>query len=205
MALFAGRWPLSGGREIAVCVNGNIKIMDSMRLFNDPSIRRRLHGLVGRLAGNTALQQDMMQEALLHLWQLEEKRPGQSQAWYLQGCRLHLQNYLRLGRSVDSGKHFAAGMPEVVDGDDSHGSEGQSDQLEANEEFWGQIHAHDLISVLSPWLTAVEKKVLNCLADGLSARETAKRLNLSHAWVNKQRGQIASLAVKLGIHPPGKR
>ena len=46
--------------------------------------------IVERLTRNAALNGDLMQEALIHLWRLEEQRPGQSQHWYLRGCRFHL-------------------------------------------------------------------------------------------------------------------
>ena len=32
-----------------------------------------------------------MQEALVQLWLLEERRSGQRQSWYLQSCKFHLQ------------------------------------------------------------------------------------------------------------------
>lgn len=176
--------------------------MESMQLFNDPSVCRRLQGLVRRLAGKTGWQDDMMQEALIHLWCEEEKHPGQSQSWYLQSCRYRLQNYLRAGRSVDSGNHFGATMREIVNGD---GLEESSDQLAASGAVWDEMYTKDLISVLSPWLTPMEKKVLDCLSDGLSAREIAKRLTVSHTLVNKYRRRIADLAIKLGIVPLEKQ
>jgi len=175
--------------------------MYSLRLFNNPSIRRRLHGLVMRLGGDNGLHEDMMQEATIHMWRLEEKRPGQRQAWYLQACRYHLQNYLRAGRSVDSTRHFGARAP---DGANGHGLEGPLERFQASEEFIDDMNAKDLISVLSRWLTPVEKQVLDFLADGLSAREIAKRINTSHTRVIHHRRQIALLAVKFGVIPPPK-
>ena len=171
-------------------------------MFDNPNVRQRLHGLVKRLTANNGLHDDMMQEALIHLWQTGERRPGQRPAWYVQACRLHLQNYLRLGRSVDSRKHLVAGLPEAVDG---HDSDEVPHQLHTNGEFWDEVNARDLLSILSPWLTPVEKKVLDCLADGLSAREIAKRVSISHTKVITCRHQIVMLALKLGVTPLGKR
>src|SRR2546422_2650466 len=169
-------------------------------MFNNPNVRQRLHGLVKRLTANIGLHDDMMQEALIHLWQTGERRPGQRPAWYVQACRLHLQNYLRLGRSVDSGKHFVTGLREAMNG---HDSDEVPHQLHTNGEFWEEVNARDLLSILSPWLTPVEKKVLDCLADGLSAREIAKRLNVSHTRVINCRRQIVILALRSGIAPLG--
>jgi DNA-directed RNA polymerase specialized sigma24 family protein len=170
-------------------------------MFNNPNVRRRLQGLVQRLAANNGLHDDMMQEALIHLWQSGERHPGQRPAWYLQACRFHLQNYLRLGRSVDSGKHFLSGLPQPINGQDS---EEVPRELHTNGDFLDEVTARDLVSVLSRWLTMTEKQVLDCLADGLSAREIAKRLNISHTRVNSCRRHIGLLALKSGITPLGE-
>ena len=170
-------------------------------MFNNPDVRRRLQGLVNRLTANKGLHDDMMQEGLIHLWQSGERCPGQRSAWYLQACRFHLQNYLRRGRSVDSGKHFLCELPQTVNGQDS--DEVQR-ELHTDGDFWDEVNARDLVSVLSRWLTPREKQVLDCLADGLSAREIAKRLDLSHTWVITCRRRIVILALKSGITPLGK-
>src|SRR5580765_967359 len=71
----------------------------------DPSMVNILKGLVTRLTWNRSLQQDLLQEALVHLWLIETRRSGQTTSWYLQSCRFHLQHCLSSGRSVDSAKH----------------------------------------------------------------------------------------------------
>src|SRR6266446_2306124 len=64
-----------------------------------------LRQIVFKLTPDRALREDLTQEALVHLWLREKQQPGQTQSWYLQSCRFHLQNYLRNGRSVDSRRH----------------------------------------------------------------------------------------------------
>ena len=162
--------------------------------------QRRTHGIlrgvVRRLTQERTLQEDLIQEAIIHLWLRETERPGQSQSWYIQSCRFYLQNLLRKGRSVDSGKHRPT--PTLHDG---------SGEEEEQEEVNGGIHdtlfalvcARDLVSVLSKWLSPVEKQVLNLGVDGLSLREIAVRLGLSHTTVNKYRRNIARLASRLGL------
>src|SRR6266487_1235670 len=124
-------------------------------LIDDPRAWRIMRGIVARLTADSALHEDLLQEALAHLWHLEEARPGQRQAWYLQGCRFHLQNLLRAGRSMDASKHRWAqrfdSMPE---------NSGDVSSPQANGAFWEAIVAQDLIAVLSEWLTPKEKDAL---------------------------------------------
>src|SRR5882724_11470942 len=68
------------------------------------STRESLVRMVRRMTVNLALREDLLQEALIHLWLTEARRPSQTKSWYLQSCKYHLLHYLAAGRSVDSGK-----------------------------------------------------------------------------------------------------
>jgi hypothetical protein len=56
--------------------------------------------MVKKLTNNAALHDDLMQEALTHLWQEESRMPGQTQSWYIQSCKFHLQHYHIISRPV---------------------------------------------------------------------------------------------------------
>src|SRR5260370_7645471 len=71
------------------------------------STRDSLVRMVRRMTANLALREDLLQEALIHLWLTEARRPSQTKSWYLQSCKYHLLHYLASGRSVDSGKRRA--------------------------------------------------------------------------------------------------
>jgi DNA-directed RNA polymerase specialized sigma24 family protein len=137
-----------------------------------------------------------MQEAMVHLWRLELRTPGRKEVWYLQGCRFHLQNLVRQGRSVDSLKRF---QTPVLDYEE--GADGSVERSNTNGSVWEEISVNDLMAALSLWLTPQEKETLLYLMDGLSAREVARRLNVSHTIVNRHRCRIANLAVKMEIVP----
>lgn len=137
-----------------------------------------------------------MQEALVHLWHTEEQHPGKSEAWYLQSCRFHLQNCRRRGRSVDSTKHRWDQMEVGIE---------PAEPAEPNEDPWGQLMISEFVAELTRWLTPSEKDILLCLLEGLSARETARRLNVSHTLINRHRSQIAAMASKLEIPPSRSR
>jgi DNA-directed RNA polymerase specialized sigma24 family protein len=168
--------------------------------ISDPELQRLLHALVRHLEPAPGWHDDLMQEALLHCWCMHQQRPGQLPAWYVQGCRFHLLNYLRRGRSVDSTRHASLQMWPVSAGLDDD----TCLELPQGENVWHEISANDLIATLSLWLTQDEQAALHCLADGLSARETALRLNCSHTLVNRWRQRIATVAIHLGVESSAK-
>src|SRR5438132_877048 len=80
----------------------------SPMLVNDFRTVTTLRRIADSLASDASERDDLVQEALMHLWLMECRRPGQSISWYLQSCRFHLQHYLARGRSVDSKKRSAS-------------------------------------------------------------------------------------------------
>jgi RNA polymerase sigma factor (sigma-70 family) len=162
-------------------------------IFEQRNTRGVLRGVVRRLTTERALEEDLIQEAIIHLWLREKECPGQRPSWYVQSCRLHLQNLLRKGRSVDRGKRrHAASLPIEP---------GTEDDLEprVDDTLLSLVCARDLAAELGKWLTPVEKRILDLAHDGLSLREIAIRLGLSHTTVNKYRRNIAGLASRLSL------
>src|SRR5437867_1224868 len=96
-----------------------------------PSMKDLLLRMIGMITPNFALREDLLQEALIHLWRVGTRRPGQTRSWYLQSCKFHLTHYLASGRSVDSPKRGRGhsrlqddsappeAFPELVDPGDS--------------------------------------------------------------------------------------
>jgi RNA polymerase sigma factor (sigma-70 family) len=165
-------------------------------LIEDLETLEQLGKIVVRLTSNPALREDLMQEALIHLWQVQEQNPGQTKNWYAQNCRFHLLHYLALGRSVDSPKRRASQI-QPSDHDDDSGD--LLDRFEGSDTVLQDVSARDILSSLSKWLSPREMSILQWLAEGLGAREIAKRLGISHPMVIKHRRKIAALAEKLSI------
>jgi DNA-directed RNA polymerase specialized sigma24 family protein len=161
--------------------------------MDEPAMVNSLRRLVTRLTWNRSLQQDLLQEALIHLWLIETRRPGQTISWYLQSCRFHLQHYLSSGRSVDSAKR-RAGQVDPQDPLDTEETETSEDLL------FSEVSTRDLIELLSHHLSPPEKAVLDCLAEGLGPREIGRRLQISHTMARKHRFRIAELLTRLDSH-----
>jgi len=160
-------------------------------LIDEACSRETLRRIVGRLTSDPVLAEELVQEGLVHLWLLEERRPGQTRSWYLQNCKFHLQNYLKAGRSIDSRKREAGRMEFT----------GNELYDEDNSDAYDQLSARDILSVLADHLSPRDNEILKRLADGLGVREIADQLRISHPAVIKHRRRIAILAQQLGIPP----
>jgi DNA-directed RNA polymerase specialized sigma24 family protein len=148
------------------------------------------------MTANSALREDLLQEALIHLWLAETRRPGQTKSWYLQSCKYHLLHYLASGRSVDSAKR-RGGQLEV--GHDSEERDVLLDLSDHGDSVFTWVSARDIISLLTPQLLPRERAVLGCFADGLGPREIGRKLRMSHTMVIKHRRKIASLFHRLEV------
>ena len=166
--------------------------------LDEPSIKELLLRMVGKMTANFALRDDLLQEAFIHLWRMETRRPGQTKSWYLQSCKFHLSHYLASGCSVDSIKR-SRGHSRYDE--DSEEPAGFPEMVESDNSVMSQVIARDWISVLSPNLRPGELAVLHSLADGLGAREIARRLKMSHTMVLRCRGKIKSLLVRVERPP----
>ena len=158
------------------------------------STRDSLVRMVRRMTANLALREDLLQEALIHLWLTEARRPSQTRSWYLQSCKYHLLHYLASGRSVDSGKRRAGQLRPANDLDEW---DGVPEEADSGNSVLTWVSARDIISLLLPQLMPHEKAVLHCFADGLGPREIGRKLKMSHTMVIKHRRKIASLFHRL--------
>ena len=105
-----------------------------------------------RLTADRAWEEDLIQEAIIHLWLREKEHPGQTPSWYIQSCRLHLQNFLRKGRSIDGGNHrHAVSLPFM--------EEEQHPNLGVDDSLFSRVCARDLVYELCKWLVPAEKAI----------------------------------------------
>jgi RNA polymerase sigma factor (sigma-70 family) len=170
---------------------------------DDTETLGHLGRMVMRMAADTSLREDLMQEALIHLWQVQEHNPGQTKNWYVQNCRFHLLHYLATGRSVDSLKRRNC---QVQPRNPGEGAPDLLDTLESSVTLLEEVSARDIFFSLSKWLTEREIMILRWLAEGHGTREIARRLKISHPMVIKHRRKIAAIAQKLSIDPlPGRK
>jgi DNA-directed RNA polymerase specialized sigma24 family protein len=169
-----------------------------MLIFEDAT-RRTIRGIVCRITMDKTLQEDLVQEALIHLWRLESERPGQTRSWYFQNCKYAVLNILKTGRSVDALKHSADRISIYDLGE----VDGELHRIEvADESPVDYVSARDIFNEIDARLGHAERVVLDCLALGMGSRETANHIGTSHPTVIRRRRKIAATAKRLGIAPP---
>jgi RNA polymerase sigma factor (sigma-70 family) len=162
-------------------------------------LQESLRRIVARFSGNPVLQEDLIQEGLVHLWKVERYKPGRTRSWYLQSCRFHFQHWLAAGRSLDSPKRAQADKRIVLDENDS---EAALPEYHTNGEVFEVVSFRDVVSTLAKHLKPREIIVLCALAEGFSVSEIASRFGISRPTVLKDRRTIAALTISLGISQP---
>jgi DNA-directed RNA polymerase specialized sigma24 family protein len=168
-------------------------------LCDEKQTREALSRIVARVASNPTLREDLLQEAVIHLWLEETRTPNQTRSWYLQSCKFHLQHFLAAGRSVDALKRRRGDVTEEFQNSEVNGN---GSLHEADNSLLGQISAREIVELVSKKLRPRARAVLSGLADGLGARDIARQLRISHPAVIKHRRAIAKLLLDLGIAPP---
>ena len=167
-------------------------------LVNDFRTVAKLRGIVDGMVCDASERDDLLQEALVHLWVTQSRRPGQTTSWYLQSCRFHLQHYLARGRSVDSKKR-GGNRSDVFATEDPLGLDEQA--IAGCYDHAIQSSVDDDIRVLSARLPSADQKMLGYLLDGLTLREAATQLGISFPTALKRRRRMAELFKRLD-HPP---
>src|SRR5215471_16603655 len=113
--------------------------------LDKPATREALLKIITTITRHEALQDDLLQEALIHLWMIETRRPYQTKSWYLQSCKFHLLHYLGAGRSVDSAKRRNGQLAET---ELTLWLE-EAEQVDAEDAVLTAVCANDLLSLLS--------------------------------------------------------
>src|SRR5216684_3568131 len=161
----------------------------SPALIEDTPLQASLRQIVARFTGNPVLQEDLMQESLVHLWKIERDKPGQTKSWYLQSCQFHVRHWLAAGRSMDSPKRAHEDRRLMID-------EGSSEALlpehHTNGELFETVSFRDICSTLAKHLKPREQAVLRGLAEELAMAEIAAKFGISYPTVVKYRRKIAA-------------
>ncbi|HWX19914.1 MAG TPA: hypothetical protein VN578_08425 [Candidatus Binatia bacterium] len=165
-------------------------------LIDESRTHARLDRLIHTKTTDPALRDDLMQEALVHLWLTENENPGHTLSWYVQSCRFQIGHLLQSGRSLDSPKRRHLGCQITSDPD-------QDSQLDHVLRFDANTHeyvsAQDLLAQLSASLTPRDRQILDHLAEGCGIREIARKLGLTHPAILKRMNKIAFIATQLSL------
>jgi DNA-directed RNA polymerase specialized sigma24 family protein len=160
---------------------------------DETGVRESLLRVIRRMTADVTLQDDLLQEALIHWWLMQNHRPGQTRSWYLQSVKFHLLHHLSAGRSIDSAKR-RNGQFHPEHPADSNGYDEEEDPAAG---VVSSVSVRDLLAQLFRRLVPQERTVLQYLAEGWGAREIGRKLKMSHTMVLKHRRRIASVLMRL--------
>src|SRR2546427_9623202 len=144
--------------------------------YNDPETLALLRRIVTKTKADASYREELMQEALVHLWLDEQHHPGESRSWYVQSCRFHLGNYLHKGRSLDSPKRRNGKLS--LSDDLLPNSEGghplEPDSIpDSDGDVLSAVAEHEMLELLAQQLSSQERTILDYLAQDFTVREVA--------------------------------
>lgn len=132
-------------------------------------------------------EEDLFQEMCLYLWQhYGQGLPiGINEAYVIKGCEFHIQNFLRKGRP----KVALTSLDELIK---PGGSLTLGDILEDKKAVSGLGIENKLTvdEIMKIGLSDSEKTALTYLLKGLTIREIAKEMEISHVMVLKHKKNI---------------
>ncbi len=149
-----------------------------------PTLRRIAHKMNGHFTFFN--DDDLVQEALTHLWVLFQKGilADKTDSYILQGCYFHLKNYLRI--RLDKATLISMNM--LIDGDETVLEDLLPVEDNRSREMLEGKTLYD--SIKASGLGQRETAVLSLLLEGLTTREIGKRLGISHVMVVKIKAKI---------------
>lgn len=171
--------------------------------LEDPAVFRRIDRIVLALVHATEWRDDFRQEALIHFCHEVSEHPGRGLRWYLRSCYLFLRNLLRLGRSIDSLKHYAAHCRS--DAYQPSDEENPVSELAAATDVRQEVFLRDTVSELFRLLRPKDQQILLLLSEGNSLPDVAVILHLSNRTTTRARLRIAAAATKIGCVHTGNK
>ena len=144
-----------------------------------------------KLTRDKALQEDLVQEMRLHLYEQWQKTPDHTHSWYAQQCYYHALDYLKKGKSIDSKRREDmerhALWPERPDG-----------TLEplpmVQHDFEAELIHREFLKHLVRKLTEKQQKIVDYLLQGYAEHEIGAMEGVSQQAINQQWKRIQCMA-----------
>jgi len=131
-------------------------------------------------------EEDLYQEMCLYLWQnYSQGLPiGINEAYVIKGCEFHIQNFLRKGRPKAK---FSSLEQLISDRGQTLGDILEDKKSDFRSSIGDKVTVDEIRDI---GLSKKEQSVFSCLLKGLTVREAAKELGISHVMVIKYKKKI---------------
>jgi len=153
----------------------------------------KLQSIAQKLTSDLCLQEDLVQEMRLHLWQQWQAHPNQTPAWYVQSCQYHARDYLKAGRSIDSKPREGVERVSLWQED----AEGGWEPLPISSEngFEDEIIFRDLLAKVRRRLTEKQGRTLDLWLQGYTEKEIGRMERVSRQSIHQQKKRIQEVAL----------
>ena len=162
--------------------------MDFETLFNKISVRLKRIAKYYNSYGTFSDENDLYQEMSIYLWQHYKNGvpEGINESYIMKGCKFHILNQLRKERGKTTILSLEAPLNVNAGGDTL------KDVLADTKEPFSRCIDRKLTidEIRNNGFTRKEKEVLDHLLEGLTVRETGKKLGISHTMVLKFKKNI---------------
>lgn len=151
-----------------------------------PKIRAIAYNLKGHFISFN--DQDLYQEAVIHLWQeyKDDKLQDKTDSYMLQGCYFYLKNFIRKNRPK-------AGLISIEENLGQEENTFEQVFLRDEDTLYVRDYLDDKLiaqTIRSNGLTSAELEVISYYAQGLTTREIGQRLGVSHVSIIKMTNKI---------------
>jgi DNA-directed RNA polymerase specialized sigma24 family protein len=157
----------------------------------DSALNAELASMIKGLHVASCYQDDLLQEAKLHLYRRVQSRPGQKRAWYLTSCRFHVRHMLAKGRSVDSAKRVRLAV-DPSEGDPLSDMPAPADPL-------SEVCARELWSLLMNVLPISKIRLVCLMEEGYERAEISRQLGISVSTVRNWRLEVVECLRKANV------
>ena len=161
-------------------------------LVENKGAQAKLKAIAGRLANYKIDRDDLMQEMMIHLWEIEKSNSEMNESWYIQNCKFFARDLIRKGTSIDS--KFREGVT-LISRDDPGRQKLVSAEPVDHYDFRSELIVKEIISHVWEKLGKAQRIIFKNMLTGMTISEIGRHLHLSHQRISYGKKKIASLAI----------
>jgi RNA polymerase sigma factor (sigma-70 family) len=157
-----------------------------------PLLLPRLESIARKLTTDLHLQEDLLQEMILHLHQQWQENPDRTLSWYAQSCHFHASKYLNAGRSIDS--KARADMEAIPFWQEAPDGGLEPLPIPSKDAIEEEVAVGDLLEKIRHALMAKQARVLDFLVAGYTEKEIGMIEGVSREAIHQQKKRIQQIA-----------
>jgi DNA-directed RNA polymerase specialized sigma24 family protein len=176
-----------------MCSKKHVPTKKGGDMFQRQDIQVKLKAIAHKLAKERYEAADLYQEMIIHLWQIQQEKPDNTESWYLKSCAYFARDLMRKGKSIDSKQRDNVLLISL----DNHSKE-DAPRVEIRNtcDFRSDIIAKDLYAYIARSISKFQSDILQKLMQGYTVTEIARLFHKSHQYISKEKKTIAAIATR---------